>query len=170
MADDYAKPIATLITEDIVEALSRVRVEQGYSVSLIVERLNADNHEFNNPRHLLAIVDPGDPVKGEEEGSTDDDYERTYIIHVWVMPSQLDGKPIDETWDAIIADIVKALCYDDGGATIPTAKRNGLATDTIAGDPETAGPFLKTLAYLINVPIKVIYSTRTRNPYNPNRG
>jgi hypothetical protein len=170
MADDYAKPIPTLITEDIVETLSRVTVEGGFSNTLTVERLNSENHEFNRPRHLLAIVDPDDPVKLEDPGSEDDEYTRKYVIHVWVIPAQTDGKPLDETWDAIVADVVKALCYDDGLSATPSPKRSGYAIDTWAEDPTTVGPIAQSLAYMLNVVIVVHYTTRTRNAYNPNRG
>jgi hypothetical protein len=80
-----------------------VTVEGSYHNTLIVERLNETNHEFNNPRHLLAVIDPGDPERLNADNPVEgcDDYERDYVIHVWVMPSQTDGKPIDETWDAI---------------------------------------------------------------------
>ena len=163
MADDYSKPIHTLITEDIVESLSRVPY-------LTVERLNADNHEFNLPKHMLAIVDPDDPEKLEDNGSTDDEFIRTYIIHVWIMPSQTDGVPLDETWDKVAADVVKALCFDDGLTNPRPHTRNGLAVDTTASDANVAGPMPNSLAYMLNVPIEVQYTTRTCNAYNPNRG
>jgi len=159
------KPIATLITENVTETLSRVRIEQGGGVALIVERLNEENHEFNRPRHLLAIVDPGDPVKADNQAENEDEFTRDYVIHVWVMPSQTNGVPIDETMDQVIANITRALCADDGQSSPKIYTRGGLAIDTTALDPETIGPFPKSLAYLVNVSVQVRYTTRERDPY-----
>lgn len=162
MAETQAKPIATLITEDIFETLGEVTTANSYSVTLKrVERLNKHNHEFNNPDHLVAIVDPGDPQKQEEEGVGDDEFVRTYIIHVWLMPSQTDEVPIDQLIDAVVADVTRALCDDVSG----TNRRDGLAIDTWTEDPETIGPLAGSLAYIINIPVNVQYTTRTRNLY-----
>jgi hypothetical protein len=163
MPDDLAKPIATLITEDIENTLSQVTVEGSYHNTLKVERLNETNHEFNNPRHLLAVIDPGDPRRLNADNPVQgcDDYERDYVIHVWVMPSQTDGKPIDETWDAIVGDVVKALCDDDN----QSYTRGGYALDTTAGDPDVIGPDPKSLAYLVNIPFTVVFRTAVRNPF-----
>lgn len=152
------KPIPTLITEDVTESLSRVP-------TLKVERLNADNHEFNLPQHLLAIVDPGDPQKQEEYSEGQDEWIRTYMIHVWYMPSQTDGKPIDEGMDEVIAAVTLALCADDGSTNQINYTRNGLASDSVLVSTETIGPIPKSLAYLINIAIDVHYATRQRDPY-----
>lgn len=154
-------PIATLITQDIRDVLAQVQTAQGYSVDLVVEHLNEENHEFNRPRHLLAIVDPGDPVKLEDPSQGKDEYTRDYLIHVWVMPSQTDGRPIFETIDAVVADVVTALCREPA-----SYRRAGLAIDTRAGDPETIGPVANSLAYMVNIPITVRYETTFRDGYS----
>jgi hypothetical protein len=161
MAEDQDKPIALLITEDIESTLSQVRTEGGYHVTLIVERLNAENHEFNRPRHLLAVIDPGDPEPQDNASEGEDEFVRTYVIHVWVMPSQTDGRPLDEYFDFIHGDVVKALCSD----VTNSFRRGGLAIETKAGALDTVGPLPSSLAYIVNVPVEVRYTTRTRNLY-----
>lgn len=166
MPDDNAKPISLLITEDIAETLSRVRTEAGYHFSLSgVERLNATNHELNNPKHLLAVIDPDDPQQLGDPSEGEHEFVRTYVIHVWVMPSQTDGRPIDEYFDYVAADVIKCLCDDESGSY----RRGGYATDTRPGDSIVATVSLSnSIAYIVNVPVEVQYSTLTRNLYAQN--
>lgn len=161
MAQDNAKPVALLITEDIESTLSQVRVEQNYHVSLEVERLNAENHEFNNPRHLLAVIDPGDIQREENPSEGEDEFTRVYTIHVWVIPSQTDGKPIDEYFDYVAADVVRNLCDDASGSY----RRSSYVTDTRLDSVNVIGPDPKTLAYVVDVNIEVRFSVRARNLY-----
>lgn len=165
MAEDTAKPIPLLITEDIEKTLSQVRVEQDYHVTLTVERLNEENHEFNRPRHLLAVIDPGDPEQQSETNVGFDRFLRTYVIHVWVLPSQTDDKPIDEYCDYIAADVIRNLC----DVASRSNQRGGYAEDTMPGDTVVATvDVANSLAYLVNVPVVVQYETVTRNLYRQN--
>lgn len=162
MPEDNAKPVSLLITEDIAATLSRVTVENNYHLTLKVQRLNESNHEFNNPAHLLAVVDPDDPELQGNPSEGEDEFIRTYVIHVWVIPSQTDGVPIDEYIDFISADVIKCLCDDESGSY----RRNGLAIDTKPGDTiVTKVAVANSIAYVVNVPVDVLYTTRTRNLY-----
>jgi hypothetical protein len=161
MAEDNAKPISLLITEDVAATLSRVKVEEGYHLSLTVERLNATNHEFNNPRHLLAVIDPGDIQREENPAEGEDEFTRVYTIHVWVIPSQTDGRPIDEYFDYVAADVVRNLCDDASGSY----RRSSYVTDTRLDSVDVIGPDPNSLAYVVNVNIEVRFSVRARNLY-----
>jgi hypothetical protein len=166
MSERYPKPIPTLITEDIFTALCQVKKVAMFNCDLIVERLNKDTHEFNNPAHLKAIVDPGDPEKQSETSAGLDTWIRPYKISVYLIPSQLDDMPIDEATDQVIADVIRALCADDEGSISPRGyTRGGLAEDTWADGVFTEDRVAGTLAWLIHVMIHVRYTTRERDLY-----
>jgi hypothetical protein len=165
MSERLAKSKHTLITDAIFDALTRIQITAGFGQNLKAERLNEHNHEYNQPEHLKAVLDPGDPQKQENASAGLDEYIRTYLIHVDIIPSQTSGLPLDETWDAIASDVVQGLCEDDGTVNPLKWNLNGLAQDVWADSAITEAPPAGSLAWRLHVPINVRYTTRERNAY-----
>lgn len=164
MAEEYSEPIETLITRDVIETVSTVTVGGGYPITITsTEDVNEDEHQFNVPAHLKAIVVPRQATPVEEPSQGTSEYIRPYQVLVWVLPSETDGKPIMEYIDTVGAAVLKALLRDDNLSYL----RGGFAFDTREGGPPPVDWFKDPdkAAYQVVVNVDVQYQTGRRNKF-----
>jgi hypothetical protein len=145
-------PIVELISQNVVDVLSRVAESTGYNGTLIVER---QKRSGNIPRDRLVVVHQDDPIPLDgAHGHTT--WNQPYVVTCYVIESETSDTPIDQRVNFIRSDVEKAVMED--------VTRGGYAILTSLEKPELFdakdGSF-----FGIDVHFTVTYRTIQDDPY-----
>lgn len=148
-----AKPIITLIDDDVVKTVKGITTGSSYSFTLICHE---DAKLLARPRHGLATVGRGDPVPQEGSALNTQHYLVDYSIHLTLTQSTTDPDRLADESSLAVADLIKALNSD--------YTRGGYAMDTMTTqEPQTESSGSGHVA--VTFPFQVLYRTRFGDPY-----
>src|SRR5258706_9926549 len=118
-------PIKELITQNIEATLGAIKVANGYSYNLNVQRYVAVQKYI--PEHLMCLIYQDGEERVEQEQNTKDGRELRIAVDVFIQQGPDDTTPDDQYANIIEAEMTRAL--------LATYTRGDLPIDTTIDPP-----------------------------------